>query len=229
MNLKFMPKISLVLLTALSSQASYAATSVSKPFNGFYAGAMTGFVINSLKGELSAVGLIFKANKTNHVNGFLYGLMAGYGRNLNGFYLGAEISIHSDTTNKNKDYTYNLAGDEGKMKARYQRGPVFSLAPRLGVMFAESYMVYFKPAIEISKDKTTASGEDGDTESSKKKLKSTFVPTLGLEKAFSNVVLARIEYSYNLGSKAKVTDDEGVSHSLKYTSHAIKVGIAYQF
>ncbi len=227
MNVKHLQRFPLVLLTILSMQSVNASTAT--PFNGFYAGVTAGAVRNTLKGELAAASLTFKSRNSNHITGFLYGLMAGYGRNLNGFYLGAEIGIQSDTTNKSKVYRYDIVGNDAEMKAKYQRGPVLSIAPRLGVAFSGSYIAYFKPALEISKDKTIASSEDGDTESSKKKLKYAFVPTVGLEKAFSNNILVRVEYAYNLGSKAKVIDDNNASHSVKYTLQAVKVGVAFQF
>ena len=224
--MKLLQRLPLVLLTILSTQVVNASTAT--PFNGFYVGVTAGAVRNNLKGELAVASLTFKAKNSNHITGFLYGLMAGYGCNLNGFYLGAEIGIQSDTTNKSKVYRYDIVGNDAEMKAKYQRGPVLSIAPRFGAVFSGSYMAYFKPALEISKDKTVAS-DGSDTESSKKKLKYAFAPTVGLEKAFSNKGLVRVEYAYNLGSKAKVTDDDNTSHSVKYTSHAVKVGVAYQF
>ena len=178
---------------------------------------------------MSVNSLTFKA-KSNHITGLLYGLMAGYGHTLKELYFGAEIGIQSDTTSKSKNYKYDVEGNDFSSKVKYHRGPVLSIAPRFGVVFGGSYMAYIKPALEISKDKAIASNDDG-TESSKKKLQYVFAPGIGLEKAFSNVLL-RMEYTYNLGSKTKIAiNSDGVngSVSLKYTSHAVKVGVAYQF
>ena len=219
--------LSLVLLASAQVNQVHAAAS----FNGFYVGAVGGFVRNNLKGELGFDSLTLKS-KTTHVNGFLFGLVSGYGLNLNGFYLGGEIGVQSDTANKNKNYRYNGVGNEGTIKAKYQRGIVLTGAPRLGVIFAESWLAYVKPALEISRDKTTASNEDGETESSKKKLKFVFVPTVGIEKVFSSKFLVRLEYAYNFGADAKFSSvEEGItgSHKVKYTSHAVKVGIGYRF
>ncbi len=227
MNVKPIQKIPFILLTILSMQTIHSATAT--PFNGFYAGVLAGAVRNTLKGELAVESTTLKAKNGHHITGFLYGLMAGYGQNLNGFYLGAEIGIQSDTTNKSKKYTYSASGDEADIKAKYQRGPAFTIAPRFGVIFSGSYMAYFKPSLEISKDKTTVSDSDGDSESSKKKLKCVFAPGVGLERAFLNNALLRVEYAYSLGSKTKVTDDDSTFHSVKYSSHAAKVGVAYQF
>jgi opacity protein-like surface antigen len=232
MKIKTLQKIPVTLLTILANTQIIDASS-STPFNGFYVGTVVGGVYNNLKSKLVVDSLILKA-KTNHITGFSYGLMAGYGRNVGKFYLGAEIGILSDTTNKSKNYEYRVLGNNlsfGKIK--YQRGVVLSIAPRFGVAFGGAYMVYVKPAFEISKDKAVFLDDenDSDTESSRKKLQYAFVPGIGVEKAFSNIIL-RTEYAYNLGSKAKKTRNEdgfSVSCSLKYTSHTVKIGVAYKF
>lgn len=204
-------------------------TKVKPYFNGAYIGIVGGMVRNNLEGEISALGITIRSKEETHVNGLLYGAIVGYGHNFNGFYVGGEVGVQSDTTNKNKDYLMAAAGVTGTIKAKYERGVVFSVAPRFGAVFADSCMIYAKPAVEISKDKIAAT-INGDTDSSKKKFKFVFVPAIGLEKAFSSSVLARLEYGYNFGTKFTTSDDEVPAHySLKYTSHVIKVGISYQF
>lgn len=217
-----------LLITALAFPLS-----ASTAFNGFYVGAMGGFVQNTLNSEISARGSTWKA-KSQKSPGFSYGIFGGYGQNINSVYLGMELGIHTDTASKDRDYTFAVNGKDHTLHAKYQRGPVLSLAPRLGIVFCNSYMAYIKPAIEISRDKIVDSDDGRD--STKTKTISTFVPSVGLEKAFNNVLL-RVEYSYNFGKKWRLSEDGTVkdgnttkpSIMFKYTSQAIKFGLGYKF
>jgi len=223
------------LLIILSTQICDASTSnasitnVSKKFNGFYVGVIAGAVRPTIETNfvIDNVGYSSKGAK-NAFGGFLYGGMIGYGHNLNSFYLGAEIGVQSDTTNKKKKYEFTGPGGTGSFQLKYQRGPVLSIAPRFGIICDSSYIIYIKPALEISKDKLVA--EDG--ESTKKKLRCVFVPTIGLEQAFSNNTFCKVEYSYNLGSKiTEKFSEDGISGSVsaEYASHAVKFGLGYRF
>ncbi len=229
-----------LLLTAALTTGIFAAdnttaiavksdASASSAFNGFYAGALVGLVKKNAKSSFEANSSKINAHKAGRVNGFSYGIIGGYGKLIGSFYVGAEIGISADTSdNKDLRYEYSANNESSSIKVRYKRGPVFSMAPRLGFLFCNSYMAYVKPALEISKDKTTASDNDGDTINSKKKTKFVFSPSIGVEKAFCNNILARIEYNHNFGTSIKGTG-HNVIHTLKYKSDSFKLGVVYKF
>lgn len=221
------------LIASLSAASSDNSTSIKVEstsnevtFGGFYAGAVAGYSRTNYKSSVAAGGTTFKSNKTAHNHGFSYGLVGGYGKSFNSFYLGGEVGVHMDTTDDKKN-TFKY--DDGSMKASYKRGPVFTIAPRLGVVFCNSYMAYIKPAVEISKDKTSGTDEDGDKVNSKAKVKYAFAPAVGLEKFFNNNFLGRVEYNHNFGANVKGSDASGLVHTHKHSSDSVKIGAIYQF
>lgn len=225
-------------LTLLSTHLCAEAISNKeiKPFDGFYIGVMSGLVRPTLESDLSAqspYGRIYTIkNGSNTFNGFLYGAMMGYGTTFGKGYIGIELGIQSDTTNQKKTYEFSGPGGSASLGVTYKRGIVFSGAPRLGLLATNRCLIYIKPAVEISNDQLM----DSDGDKTKEKLKVVFVPTVGLEEALTSNILLRAEYSYNMGAKMTENgngDINGIpvtaSLSLKYTSHAVKLGIAYKF
>ena len=252
MNKFAIPALAMLTVVSLAEARS--------SFNGFYLGAETGYtqrtVTNSLLqnssggGQPAQPGFINSSYK-NKINGFVYGLMGGYGRNMNGFYLGGEITIHDDTTNKVK--RSNLTATDGSQwpfASEYKRGLTFGAGPRLGLIFANSILAYGKVGLEFSRDKVSHQNAGGAISSppgsptvnfgasepcSSTKTKMAIVPGVGLEKAFQNI-LARIEYNYNPGSKISQTANytqngfnNNDNQNVKETAHIVKVGLAYQF
>lgn len=252
-----MKKTILSLLTAASSINLAEANTL---FNGFYLGAEGGYtqrtvtdsVLENSSGDVQTLqpGFINSSYK-NKINGFVYGLMGGYGRNMNGFYLGGEVTVQDNTANKMK--TGDLTASDGSQwpfSSGYKRGLAFGVGPRFGLVFANSMMAYGKVGLEFSRDKALHQSSGGNISSppgstagsfaasptfTATKTKMVIVPGVGLEKAFDNI-LARIEYNYNPGTKLTQTanyNSDGFSNndnqSLKYTAHIIKVGLAYQF
>ncbi len=248
-------------ISFLIAAASISLATANAPFNGFYLGASGGYtqktVTNSVSesssgnGRSATSGFINSADK-NKINGFVSGLMGGYGRKLdNGFYLGGEATLQYDTANKMK--TSSLAASDGSVwsfNSKYKRGLVFGASPRFGVTFDNSLLAYGKVGLEVSRDKISHQNMGGNISSppgsaassfpssatfSTTKTKVVVVPGVGLEKSFNNI-LARIEYNYNPGTKINQTANyvqNGMSNSdnqkVKYTSHALKLGLAYKF
>lgn len=216
-----MKKVIFLILATTTINLANAKT----PFNGFYLGAEGGFtqktVTTSLLenssggGQAAQPGFINSFYK-NKINGFVYGLMGGYGRNMNGFYLGGEITIHQDTTNKTKQA--NLSATDNSVwpfSSEYKRGVAFGIGPRVGLVFANCLLAYGKVGLEFSRDKILHQSVGGNISSppgsaavnfgaspsySATKTKMAIVPGIGLEKAFNNI-LARVEYNYNPGAK----------------------------
>lgn len=231
--------ISLALTTALVAENS--------PFNGFYFGINGGVV--ETKTSLKATDERFNLGPTGVHNfqqqnkkykketNFAYGLMTGYGMTIDDIYVGAEFGISDDNADRKIKYEYQSKSNANiKYGAtiQYKRGIVFSFAPRLGYIVDKCWMMYVKPAIEISQDKIkqkdawvqlNARWDNFDlNDPYKKKIITTFAPSLGIEKAFTKNVIGRLEYTYNFGGKLK----DGTDH-IKYESHALKFGMAYKF
>jgi hypothetical protein len=193
--------------------------STASAFTGVYAGVIVGYVQNKLKSKIDDI----KAKKQKKICGFSYGILGGYGQQLQNVYIGTEFAIESDTTSKKKNYDYPVV-----VPATYKKGTVFSFGPRLGYVFSNAYMVYLKPTVEFSKDQGKAIDADGNTLKSKKKIKIRFAPAIGVEKSFGKV-LARLEYSHNFGSTIKTPDDEGIIHNHTFKADAVKLGFVYKF
>ena len=248
------------ILSLLATVSSISLAKANTLFNGFYLGAEGGYIQktdtdsvleNSSGGGQTVQPGFINSSYKNKINGFVYGLMGGYGHNMNGFYLGGEVTVQDDTTNKMK--TGNLTASDGSQwpfSSGYKRGLAFGVGPRFGLIFANSMMAYGKVGLEFSRDKALHQSSGGNISSppgstagsfaasptfTATKTKIVIVPGVGLEKAFNNI-LARIEYNYNPGTKITQTanyNSGGFSNndnqSLKYTTHIIKVGLAYQF
>lgn len=228
-----MKKITLLLLAATSLVTTAQASS----FNGFYLGAAVGMTQRSDQTSLSSIsaaGTSFADySKSKKSTGFAYGIMAGYGKDVGGgAYLGAELTLSNDTVSKNKAHTVTSTSGTTQVTGttKYHRGLVAGIVPRIGAIIANSYLLYGKLGIEWSRDRIYNTF-NGDTFKSGKKTKIAFVPGLGLEKAFGNI-LGRIEYGYNVGAKITATEADPAVRATqtgKYKSHTLKVGVAYKF
>jgi opacity protein-like surface antigen len=231
-----MKKLLLPLLAMTAVSAVQAA-----PFNGFYLGAQAGIAKRITTTSLSNQTLTVNGatvtevdySKKNRTTGFVYGLMGGYGRNLNGLYLGGELSLSFSQNNKTQ--TQSVLGTNGStysVNTQYKHGPALTFAPRVGAVFANSYLAYVRLGLSMSRDQIqNYDVTTGNSSTSSKKTKLTFVPGLGIEKDFGNHMLLRLEYTYNTGSQLSV-DTAGAyqaRQNMKYSSHALKLGVSWQF
>lgn len=94
-----------IIFALLATATSISFANADTPFNGFYLGAEGGFtqrtvtdsvVENSSGGGQSTQSGFISSSYKNKINGFVYGLMGGYGRNINDFILG-EKSLSKTT------------------------------------------------------------------------------------------------------------------------------------
>jgi opacity protein-like surface antigen len=238
--------MALALTTALVAETP--TTPECSPFQGFYFGAEVGAVSANTSGKVTDYtnasfgadrNFAQKDKKDKRQAAFSYGLIGGYGMTIGDAYVGAEFGLLDDTAPRKVNLFVQDKANNSKIEAggtaSYKRGVVFSFAPRLGYIFNKSTLLYVKPAVEISKDviefdnawSTNALGvttHEKSCDKSKTKTVVTFAPAVGLEKAISKNVLARIEYAYNFGGRITHYDDQ-----VKYTSHAVKFGLAYKF
>jgi outer membrane immunogenic protein len=220
----------LLLSLALNAQAS--------TFSGFYIGANTGYAYRKDKNTFTASNKLEKKvnySKTISNSDFAYGVMGGYGQNINGFYLGAELTISHDNTNK--DHILDLQTFNGLTingSSKYKRGIAFGISPRLGAVLADSYLLYARLGIEVSRDKTYANVPGFLTiYASSEQTKTVLVPGIGIEKDYGNNFLGRLEYNYTTGSRINTSTNciGGITlnHTIKYSSQSVKAGIAYKF
>lgn len=226
--------MALALTTALVAETTNPTFTAPEctAFQGFYLGVNGGMVFTKTSSEfdLSYYKTIDKSNV--NTNGFAYGLMGGYGMLIGNGYVGAEFGIQSDNSHETKNHEWKTINRPGQplhiASAKYDRGVVFSVAPRLGYIFNKCSMLYVKPAIEFSKDKISFS-DSVMTYETEKKMVASFSPAIGFEQAFAKNLIGRVEYVYNFGKKIKGTLPNNKSITLGYKSHAVKVGVAYKF
>lgn len=231
-----MKKILLPLLALSAISVADAA-----PFNGFYLGAQAGIAKRITTTTLSNQSITTNGSTISEVDyskkdrstGFIYGLMGGYGRNLNGLYLGGELSV--SLSQNNKTQTQSVLGTNGStysVRTQYKHGPALTFAPRVGAVFANSYLAYVRLGLSVSRDQIqNYDVTTGNSFNSSKKTKLTFVPGVGIEKDFGNHLLMRLEYNYNTGSQLS-GDSTGAyqaRQNMKYSAHALKLGVAWQF
>lgn len=229
MSMKSLYLLFLLSLT-LNSQAS--------TFSDFYIGANAGYAYRKDKNTFTAKNMLGKEvnySKTISNSDFAYGVMGGYGQNINGFYLGAELTISHDNTNKDNILhltTINELPTNGSSK--YKRGIALGISPRLGAIFADSYLLYAKLGIEVSRDKIYANVPGLLTVyASSEKTQTVLVPGIGIEKDYGNNILGRLEYNYNTGNKINVRNTTltniTLNHTIKYSSQMVKAGVIYKF
>lgn len=215
-----------------------------KEFKGFYVGVSAGYTQKKQTAYVSGIEqdggtqYILDAQSDQKKGAVNYGLFGGYGQTLvNDIYVGGEIELNHDDASKDiiHNTTVRVNGVNSSVpfqfKAKYVRSPVFSLAPRLGIVFnglGKKDMVFLKPSFEASKDYVQVSGS-GRIEKSGKKIKVAFVPTVGWETKIDDHLMALISYGYNIGNKISFKDKDGDLTSVKYSAHVVKAGISYQF
>jgi hypothetical protein len=233
------------LLIAAAAIASLQVANASKSFDGFYLGAQAALNSSKTKGSITDASMVTGINSVGgstsgnkRANGFLYGLYAGYGKNLNGLYVGGELSISGDAT-KHKATAANYVRNTvtTQKNAQYKRGVILGLAPRFGYVFGEN-LAYIKTGIEISRDKaslTSVSTSSGGTTSlptlNANKTAVVFTPGVGYERAIGNLLL-RAEYTYNAGKKMIINNNTSPVTNyaqVSYSDNRFALGLAYKF
>lgn len=243
-------------------------TSAENAFNGFYLGVQTGYtqrdVTNKVVEDSVTVGYngigFINGSKTKNIKGLLYGLLGGWGKSTNDFYLGLEASLHYDNLNKTKQYSFYSPLDGSgpwPFQAQYKRGLVFGVGPRFGKIINESYLIYGKLGLELSRDRAmhmassssvasppgaaTASYSASPNFKSAARIKIVIVPAIGFEKSFEKF-LTRLEYGFNPGAtlrqersyvqtqNAPPTNYNNTDRqTIKYKQHIIKFAAVYKF
>jgi opacity protein-like surface antigen len=201
----------LIIASSFFAQAALAA-----PFNGWYAGGQLGYTVRPIQTNFSSP---FVYSKTKNNNGVFGGLHVGYGQVLaSNMYFGGELAITTDSANKSQ--THSTPG--GAVTVKYSRGMVFSLAPRVGFLVDPTWLVYFKPGLEYSRDKA-----DIGT-ASQKSTKYTFAPGGGFETFLSSNIIVGAEYKYTFPTKISKSQ-AGVNGSLQNKAHVFALRVSYQF
>lgn len=254
-----MKKLSLALLMTLAGAQSIQANPGA--FNGFYLGGNLGWTQRNDNTKMEPYDVTEghvrieqnPLNSSNRENGLNYGIYAGYGKNIGGFYWGTELNIADDTANKGHTHNnlrftgngFQIPNSNGRLYAKYHRGVVFGLTPRIGAVIANENLIYVKLGMEYSRDKIIYQWKfmvNGNPEDHhyplavSRKNQIVFVPGLGYERAFGKL-LARVEYGYNFGAKIQspglikeyLTENRHARSTVKYSAHILKFGLAYKF
>lgn len=226
---------------------AFIKDAMSSSFSGGYIGGQTGFVLSKTNTNITDAKAVDLANSngvSSNMNkkstGILYGAFGGYGLTLNDlYYVGAEMSILSDTAKHNMNQSLTDSGNNAiyRITTTYKRGVAFGVSPRFGYIFGTN-MIYAKPGVEFSKDKATAAisvtPSNGTTQSetvSATKRSIALAPAIGYEKELGSIRL-RTEYTYNRGKKIALNyNDAPVTKSGKvsYKDHRFAIGMAYKF
>lgn len=242
-----MKKLSVISVIVTISSLTANISSL-KTFNGFYLGAGMGYVGSTTTVDVNET---FEAwtkhdglplNKSKKSNNLFFSVYAGYGKNLNNFYLGVETSITKDFTKRNVDLVNapdpNLPHVSFLCNTKYERDLSIGFSPRFGYVFSNN-LIYIKPGIEISRDKVTSSykhvnsltGITMQKSDSTTKTSVVFTPAFGYEQAYGHIIL-RGEYTYNPGRKisinSKATEIAGYDNA-RYSNHRIMIGVSYNF
>lgn len=139
----------------------------------------------------------------NSMNGFHYGIGAGYDVNLGGLVLGAEAEL-SDSTAKTRFQDGDMANfGYGSVKA----GRDIYVGARLGAQVAPKTLLYVKGGYTNAQLKAQANYNDVDY-GSKFKLDGWRVGA-GVEQAITRRAYAKLEYRYSNYEKAKFEFADG--------------------
>jgi opacity protein-like surface antigen len=249
-----------LLVPLLATVATLKAVEADSSFNGFYLGAHLGGVQHQVQTSFPSIDWTVNVkdsslNKKTAYDSLVYGLYAGYGHNFSGFYCGLEVNLEQDTSRQKATYDIETVKRGAvsyqyptKLTTQYQRGLVFGITPRLGAVIANDTLLYVKCSLEMSRDKVEAHhawqevnargfiipGSGTCKTVSASKTQYVFVPGIGYERAFGHM-LARLEYSYNLGAKITTPNLVTNAHTkntpatLKHSAHSVKLGLAYRF
>lgn len=220
----------------LATIATHTALAGPDYFTGPYLGGNAGWIQGN-KTTSFPIKTVDNHKKNDHLN---YGIYIGYGKKVNDFLVGCDVSISQERVNRETEYdlveTASKPSSEssGELHSKYRRGLILGISPRMGVILANENLLYAKLGIEYSKDTAkadyhlTINGVDQSnqfTETSKRQI--VFVPGIGFERSFSRF-LARIEYGFNFGEKIK-TSSANRPLTVGYTAHVVKAGLSYRF
>lgn len=190
-----------------------ATTASALAMDGAYVGAQLGH--NNFTDNANIKGT--KRSVLEHNLG--YGLFGGYGKKIDGFYLGTELSVGNGYPSKRHTAKLGTAANN-RIGYRYEKGVTFAASIKAGYFVLPEYLLYGKLSLERSKDKVVFYvGNIFPIHTTKTVF--NFVPSLGVEKIFDKHSI-KLEYSRGVSNPIKWD----TNHSLGYTNHQVKVGFS---
>ncbi|PEQ13767.1 autotransporter outer membrane beta-barrel domain-containing protein [Novosphingobium sp. PC22D] len=190
----------LVSVPAMAQQAD-------SPFNGPRVEAIVGYDVSKAG---SSIDDDVNADNDESIDGFLYGIGAGYGVDLGSAVVGVEAEL-SDSTAKTKFDNGDFEGfGIGNVKANRD----LYLGARAGIKATPRTLVYVKGGYTNAKfdvnsfDGTTDLGQDIDADG--------WRIGAGVEQAMSSNTFAKLEYRYSNYSKAEVDFDGDLPDSERF-------------
>lgn len=188
-------------------------------WTGFYVGADAGYGFG--RDKITATDYTDIGATTLHPRGFVARAHAGYNYQIQNFVVGVEGDVGYAGLTKKKSFVDGVLKDEATWDA--------SARLRAGYAMNRT-LFYVTGGAAFTENKLTASYLDGSADAFKSGTRVGYAVGAGVEYAFTNNLLARVEYRYtDFGSeKMDVPAAAGVLKS-KYDYSTVTGGVSYKF
>jgi outer membrane immunogenic protein len=218
----------LVCLAAGGAIASVPAVAQdvgpTKPFEGFHVEGLAGYDVTQAGSSVDDDASI---DNDQSIDGFLYGVGAGYDVKMGNFVVGPEAEVTWSTAKT----TFNNGDFEGFGIGNVKTNRDLYLGARVGYVISPRTMVYAKGGYTNAKfdvrngDGTVVTNDDIDADG--------WRIGAGIEQAVSNNVFAKLEYRYSNYEKGELdyTGDipDGQRFNLDLDRHQVVAGVGVRF
>jgi hypothetical protein len=201
--------------------------------NGFYVGGQIGYLNAKHRYNVNLNGITTgNFSKTKNQSTVLGGVLLG-GRYFvyPQFFVGAEVGVNKDASSTGFMVT-GIFGDTYLHKCKRQ----YNIVPTavFGVTFAQAFATYAKLGVDISKYRFSMTSFDGTVTPVHHKIKTVFMPAIGVEYCFSPSLSTRIEASYNFTAQKMATNDTMIlgftdRWSVKTQNTLVTLGLLFKF
>ncbi|WLS02727.1 outer membrane protein [Shinella oryzae] len=178
-------------------------------WGGFYVGVNTGYGWSNAEYSAGGTTLIDR-----DLNGWAVGAYAGYNFFNNGFVYGVEADVKHDFN----DDRFDVGGDTFKTETLWGG----SVRARLGYAIDRT-LIYGTGGYAF----TNAALENETTGAREKDTLHGWTIGAGVEQAFTDSVVGRVEYRYSDYGKSDVFDAQGLRGDVK--SHSLMLGVSMKF
>lgn len=216
-----MMRRSLLAAAALVVIAPIAAQAGS--FDGFYLGAQVGAAFTGLKETQTSPLFSGGSEVTDSLaaNGVVGGVVGGYGKTFDSFYVGGEI----DATFGNRDFSDKVTDPTNPSEYKLKTGTEWGVSFRPGYLVNDHALVYGLLGLEQAplKISSTASGTIYN------KTQTVFRLGLGTEVAISGPLSFRADYTHTFLNNITTSDQFGDQASFDPSEDKVKLGVVYHF
>jgi len=214
---KIMKKILLSAMISTVLAGSTLASTPSPAFHGLYAGGGLTYSVGKIKVKARDISTAF-TSKGLGFNGFL-----GYGGVFyNGIYLGAELGLGYDGSLFKEKLTSDPLPNGARLTwlAKPKSKLTFNIAGRIGYAFSK-FLAYGKVGYE-RRSKINTLGTFGSFS------RDGILLGIGGDYAMTERVFVRAEYTYNFGSRRKISI-LGINATFHTPTQTVLIGAGYKF